>query len=157
MGAKRRYFLVVTSAAALALSGCTLSVPADPGGTLERVEGGVLRAGASVDDGLVSEEDGEVSGPLVDLVEEFAHTYRAKVRWTVGSEESLVAAVQRGELDIVVGGITSDTPWIDRTGASRGYPEIPQAGGRDIVMLVPLGENGFLFELESFLDEELKQ
>jgi len=38
---------------------------------------------------------------------------------------------------------------------SRGYTQIQGANGREIVMLVPLGENAFLTKLETFLDEEV--
>lgn len=142
--------------AVLALSGCGLSVPADPDGTLDRVTGSVLHAGATVEDGLVDETDSEVSGPLVALVEEFARAQDAEVEWTVGSEESLVGALERGELDVVVGGFTAETPWADRAGTSRGYPGIQGSAGRELVVLVPLGENRLLLELESFLDKELR-
>lgn len=38
---------------------------------------------------------------------------------------------------------------------TRGYTAIDGADGRSIVFLVPLGENAFLSELETFLDEEV--
>ncbi len=138
-------------ALALVLTGC--SVPADPDGTMDRIQGDTLRAGASLEDGLVEAADGTVTGPLAELVEEFAHRHDADVDWTTGSEESLVTALEERRLDIVVGGITADTPWVDRVGATRGYPEI--AEGRELVLLVPPGENRLLFELEQFLDGEL--
>lgn len=140
---------------AVALAGCGLQVPTDPNGTLNRIQGSVLRAGASVDAGLVDVDDSAVSGPLPDLVNAFADRYDADVEWTVGSEESLVTALEKGSLDIVVGGITAETPWADRAGVTRGYLNIPGAGGREIVLLVPLGENRLLSELELVLDEEL--
>lgn len=142
-------------AVALILSGCAVSVPADPQGTFDRVQNGALRVGASIEDGLVVDVDGELVGPLVDLVEEFADRHDAEVQWTVGSEESLVDALDRGELDLMVGGMTPDTPWIDQAGATRGYPVTTPRGEHEMVMLVPLGENRFLTELETFLDEEV--
>lgn len=38
---------------------------------------------------------------------------------------------------------------------TRGYPGIEGAGGRELVMLVPLGENAFLSALETYLDGEV--
>ncbi|MGV9768061.1 hypothetical protein ACWDR7_01020 [Microbacterium sp. NPDC003461] len=154
---RRRPWLRVAAllAAALSLPACGLSIPADPDGTLDRVSGGTLRAGASADPGLVEVRGGEPEGPLVDLVEEFADRIDADAEWTVASEESLVTGLEEGRLDLAVGGFTDATPWSDRGGLTRGYPGIPGADGRPIAVLVPLGENAMLAELEAFLDEEV--
>ncbi|MBM7466677.1 hypothetical protein [Microbacterium esteraromaticum] len=140
---------------AIALSGCGISVPTDPDGTLEHVTGGELRIGASPDHGLVDIGTSTPSGPLPDLAGEFAKTLDASPEWTVGSEETLVGMLEAGDLDLIVGGFTEKTPWIDKAGITRGYSGIPGADGRKIVMLVPLGENAFLSDLERFLDKEV--
>ena len=140
---------------AFGLTGCGLSIPSDPDGTLDAVTNGELRVGVSPDPGLVEIVGDEPSGPVVDLVEGFAHSIDADVTWTVGTEESLVGEIEAGGLDLVAGGITADTPWVDRVGVTRGYPHIEGAKGRTLVMLVPLGENAFLSRLEEFLDEEV--
>jgi hypothetical protein len=134
-----------------------MTIPSDPDNALRRVEAGTLRAGAAYEAGLVEFSGGEMTGPLVELVEDFAQAHGAHVTWTAGSEESLVGALEAGELDIAVGGMTTDTPWLDRAGLTRGYPEIPGSGGRDIVLMVPLGENRLLFELETYLDAAVGQ
>jgi len=139
----------------LALGGCGLTVPADPDGTLETVSGGELRVGTAPDGDLVRIEHGEPTGSIVDLVDGFASRLHAETDWTVASEETLVTMLEEGHLDLVAGGITSDTPWVDEAGVTRGYRGIEGADGREIVMLVPLGENAFLSSLERFLDEEV--
>jgi ABC-type amino acid transport substrate-binding protein len=139
----------------LSLSGCGLAVPADPDGTLETVSGGELRVGTAPDGDLVRIEDGEPTGSIVDLVDGFASRIHAETDWTVASEETLVSMLEDGDLDLVAGGITSETPWVDKAGVTRGYRGIEGADGREIVMLVPLGENAFLSSLERFLDEEV--
>lgn len=139
----------------LALLGCSLQVPSDPEGTLDRVSGGVLRVGASIEGDLVHEDDGSVSGTEAALVEDFAESIDARVEWTVGGEEHLVEQVKSGDLDLVIGGITDQTPWVEEVGVTRGYPGIPGAEGRSLVMIVPPGENRFLSELERFLDERV--
>lgn len=139
----------------LALSGCGLTVPADPNGTLETVTGGELRVGTAPDGDLVRTDGGEPTGPIVDLVDGFASRIHAESDWTVASEETLVTMLEHGDLDLIAGGITSETPWVDKAGVTRGYSGIDCADGREIVMLVPLGENTFLSSLERFLDEEV--
>lgn len=137
------------------LSGCGITMPADPDGTLDSVRGGELRVGASPDPGLVEVTGPEPAGPLPDLVEEFGETLDAETVWTVGSEETLVGMLEAGDLDLVIGGFTDETPWVDHAGTTRGYPGIDGADGRSLVMLVHPGENAFLSELERFLDEEV--
>lgn len=139
---------------ATALAGCGLTIPADPEGTLQSVSGGELRVGVSPDPGLVSRDD-PPTGSIPELVSGFASSIDADVEWTVASEETLVGMLERGDLDLVAGGMTDATPWIDKAGVTRGYPGVDGADGRSLVMLVPLGENAFLSALERYLDEEV--
>ncbi|MGV2984599.1 hypothetical protein ACNPNP_12930 [Microbacterium sp. AGC85] len=137
------------------LTGCGITVPTDPDGTLHSVTGGELRVGVSADEGLADASGANPTGPLVDLVDGFAASLDAEVDWTVGSEETLVVMLEEGDLDLVVGGLTDQTPWADRVGVTRGYQGIDGAENRAIVMFVPLGENAFLTSLETFLDTEV--
>lgn len=137
------------------LSACSISIPADPDDTLGSVTGGVLRVGTSPDGELVDVSGADPSGTIVDLVDRFADSIDADTEWTVASEETLVTELEAGDLDLIAGGITPDTPWIDKAGVTRGYRGIEGADGRELVMLVPLGENAFLSKLERFLDEEV--
>ena len=154
MSARLRGALVAV-AMTTALAGCGISVPVDPDGTLQSVSGGELRVGVSVDEGLAEVTAGALTGPLIDVTSAFAESLDAEVRWTVGSEETLVVMLEDGDLDLVVGGLTDQTPWADRVGVTRGYRDIDGAEDRSIVMFVPLGENAFLSELEEFLDTEV--
>ena len=139
------------------LAGCGLTIPADPDGTLDSVTGGELRVGVSPDGELVRVDGGTPSGSVVELVDDFARSIDAEPTWTVATEESLVRMLETGDLDLIAGGITADTPWVDKAGVSRGHSGIDGADGRELVMLVPLGENAFLSRLEGFLDEEVGQ
>ncbi|WP_258130971.1 hypothetical protein [Microbacterium sp. MYb66] len=158
---RRRVVRLATSLAGLtligALSGCGLTIPADPDGTLDTVTGGELRVGTSPDGALVEVRGDEPTGSIVELVDRFAESIHAEPDWTVASEETLVAMLEAGDLDLIAGGITPDTPWIDKAGVTRGYRGIDGADGRELVMLVPLGENAFLSRLETFLDAEAGQ
>lgn len=137
-------------ALSVAVTSCV--VPADPDGTTTRVQDGVLRAGASPSTGEVIVNGLRVSGPLPDLIDGFAADLDARVEWTIGSEEQLVDALENGTLDVAVGGMSAQTPWVDRAGVTREYV-LPS--GESFVVLVPLGENAFQAALERYLDEEL--
>ncbi|MDQ0644293.1 transporter substrate-binding domain-containing protein [Microbacterium murale] len=151
----RRGGALLALAMIASLAGCGISVPVDPDGTLQSVTGGDLRVGVSSDEGLAEVSADTPTGPLIDLVDAFAESLDAEVEWTIGSEETLVVMLEEGDLDLVVGGLTDQTPWADRVGVTRGYSGIDGADGRSIVMFVPLGENAFLTELERFLDAEV--
>ena len=117
-------------------TGCTY--PADPDGTLDRVEGGVLRAGVSPSPHAREE---------IALIEGFAGRLGARVRWTRDGEEHLIKRLEAGDLDIVVGGLTRTSPWSTHAALTQ-----PYAGQR--VMATPLGENAWLVRLERYLLEE---
>ena len=139
------------AAVVVLLAGC--GIPVDPDGTLDRVTGGDLRVGVSPHEGFTEVIGGEPSGPEVELVTEFAETLDAEPRWVVGGEEALVGELETGELDLVIGGITDASPWSQQAGMTAPYREAPGPNGalEKRVMLVPLGENGFVVELERFL------
>ncbi|KZE88612.1 hypothetical protein [Microbacterium sp. TNHR37B] len=139
------------------LSGCSAlsSIPTDPDGSLDRITGGTVRVGVTDAPGLVEMEGDRAAGPLADLVVGFAEERDARVQWTAGSEEELVDRLETGDLDLAIGGMTEETPWLDRASVTRGYDGIPGAAGRRIVVLLPLGENGLQSALEAFLDERV--
>lgn len=143
----------VATTLALALTGC--GIPADPDGSLDRITGGVLRAGASPSGNLVMVDGDEVSGVLPEVIEDFAAARDARVEWTVDSEEDLVDDLASGRLDVAVGGMTAQTPWAEQVSVTRAYPELPGANGADVVILLPMGENGLQAAIEGFLDEEV--
>lgn len=140
---------------ALLLTGCAARFPADPEGTLERVQGGVLRVGVTENAPWVDlSGGGEPSGTEPTLVLEFAERLDADVEWTAGSEATLAEALESGELDLVIGGFLEDTPWAEHGAVTRPYVDAGTGEGTDRhVMLTPMGENAFLVALESFLDE----
>lgn len=154
-------FLRRSSGALIALlltflvAGCGLTIPTDPEGTLDSVTGSTMHVGASPEPGLVGLEGEQPRGPLVDLTEKFAESIDARIEWTVASEETLVTNLEEGSIDLAIGGFTDQTAWTDRAGITRGYKNIEGADQRSLVFLVPMGENAFLAELETFLDEEV--
>jgi polar amino acid transport system substrate-binding protein len=138
----------------LLAAGCGLTIPADPDNTLERVTGSTIRVGVSPNPPWTDTGGaGEPSGTEVDLVREFAGTRQAQVDWVVGGEEPLIAALERGELQLVIGGLTSETPWSEKAAISKPYAETrdPEGKRKKLVMAAPMGENEFLLALEKFL------
>ena len=147
---------VLICAAAVGLVGCGVQIPADPHGTLERVEGGTLRVGATeLSPWVEMDAGGEPTGLEPELVTEFAETLDAEVQWATGSEAHLLDALERGEIDMVIGGFRDDTPWTDGGAVTRPYTERrTEHGVEKHVMIVRMGENALLTELETFLHEE---
>ena len=76
----------------------------------------------------------------------------------MGGEEPLIGELEHGRLDLVVGGLTADSPWSDKAAITKPYTEAPDATGKPVgrVMAAPMGENAFLLELEEFLLREAK-
>lgn len=137
------------------VTGCA-AIPADPHGTLERVSGGTLHVGVSPNGEFATVDGDAVEGREVAVVEDFADSLDAEIEWTVGSEEALVRALERLDLDLVIAGLTDATPWLAHAGVTRPYGEFTDEEGRThkLVMLVPMGENAFLTSLETFLTND---
>ena len=140
------------------MTGCDLSgptFPADPDGTLERVRADqVLRAGAAPHPGGVEVDDGRPTGREVRLVEEYAESLDVEVQWTVGTEEHLVGLLEEGRLDLAVGGLTDQNPWVEKVALTRPYVEVTVGGTTEAhVVMLRMGENALLTSLERWLDE----
>ena len=156
MAARRAFlaFALIGTAVLLAvLTGCS-SFPADPDGTLDRVRGGVLRVGVSHNEPWVQVvEETEPTGIEPELIQRFAATLQATIEWQPGGEEALMTDLEHGRLDLVIGGLTAESPWTDKAAITRPYAEARSQEGKTEkhVMAAPLGENAFLLELEKFL------
>ena len=89
----------------------------------------------------------------MDLLTGFAQGEDATVEWTPGAESELITAMTRGDLDVVVGGLTSDSPWQQEVALTRPYAKAvaPDGGTVEMVMATPLGENALLVALETYL------
>lgn len=151
-----RFTCCLVLLAGLVLTGCGIGIPSDVEGTLERVRAeGVLRAGASPDPGWVELRDGaEPAGREPELVEEFARHLGVEVEWTVAGEEHLVGLLEEGGLDLAVGGVTDQNPWVAKVALTRPYAEVSAGGTTEAhVMMLRMGENAFQSELERWLDD----
>ncbi|MFH5823812.1 transporter substrate-binding domain-containing protein [Georgenia sp. AZ-5] len=138
------------------LTGCGATIPTDPDGTLDRVTStGVLRVGVSPNPPwtIVTSQEAPPRGTEAELVGEFAESLGAEIEWTVGGEEALVGELERGQLDLVIGGLTARSPWSQKAALTYRYTTAvgPEGTEELHVMAAPMGENAFLVELEHFL------
>jgi polar amino acid transport system substrate-binding protein len=114
--------VLVTLLAALLAAGC--QYPRDPDGTLNRVEGGVMRVGVTAADPWVLLEGDEPSGGVeVELARRFARDVGARIEWVHGSEEELVDAAKEGQVDLILAGLTSKSRWKKDVAFTRPYVE----------------------------------
>jgi polar amino acid transport system substrate-binding protein len=108
--ARRRLPAVVCALAALA-AGCQF--PADPEGTLDRVEGGTMRVGVIHDPPwVILGEGSDPAGVEPELVRRFAETIDAEIEWVEGTEADLAAAMGGFQLDLMIGGLTREFPYV---------------------------------------------
>lgn len=153
----RRFLpLMVALPLALFLGGCGLSIPSDPDGVFDRIEGGVLSIGVSPEHGLIEKGEDGANGPLAELMNDFAVQHDAGIEWVFAGEESLIDALTNLEVFVLLGGFSAESPWSEHAGMTRAYTISTDGKEREIVLLIPMGQNRLLAELESFLDERLQ-
>ncbi|QIN83780.1 transporter substrate-binding domain-containing protein [Rubrobacter tropicus] len=110
-------------AALVAISSGGCGFPRDPMGTLERVRGGQMRVGVVANEPW-TRANGEPSGVEVELIEDFAGELRAETVHVRGTTPELLQAARQGEVDVVVGGFTDESPGIreqKEAGITRPY------------------------------------
>lgn len=148
--------ILVFTTAVCALAAC--GIPRDPEGTLERVQGGVVRVGVVHNPPWASlAASGDPAGVEPRLVRALAAELGARVEWVPGGESELLGALEHHGLDLVIGGLSAASPWSPKLGFSRPYytdtlavaGEAPSQEQR--VFAVPPGENGWLTRVERFL------
>lgn len=143
---------------AVLLAACGAVLPRDPEASLARAEErGALLVGVAESPPWVVRRGGEAAGVEADLVRGFAAGRGLRVEWRWGGVEEHLGALERFELDLVAGGLTSDSPWGKRVALTRRYVATRRPGERKParhVLAVPPGENRLLGELERFLGGE---
>jgi membrane-bound lytic murein transglycosylase MltF len=123
--------------------------PDDPDKTLEKITNGTLKVGYSENTPWVFKNNHEAGGIEALLIKDFAFNYNANIEWINGSEEKLIQKLENKEIDIVIAGFTSKTPWQKKKiGITRPY--ITEAGKKHVICLKQ-GENRFQVALEEFL------
>jgi polar amino acid transport system substrate-binding protein len=117
-----RRFLLLLIAVIFCSSGCS-NLPRDPKETLRSVQGGRLRVGLVEHSPWVVRTEGEPAGAEIELARQFAQELGAKPEWYWGSEQQHMEALEHYELDLVLGGLTDETPWSKHVGLTSPYFE----------------------------------
>ncbi len=130
--------------------------PRDPEETLSNIRsGGTMRVGVVENPPWTSFDGDGPGGVEVELVERFAAELGSEIAWIRGGESELMRELERFELDLVIGGLTKDSPWSKRVGFSRVYFSESREGKKEEhVIAVPPGENGWVMRLDRFLKRE---
>lgn len=135
-------------AAIVGLQGCE-PWPRDPEGTLDAAAGGTLAVGATeAPPYLVRDAEG-AAGPEAELVDAFAQGIGAAVEWRWGAQDGHLEALERYELDLVVGGLREASPWKERVGFTRPWRV---EGETRHVLAAPPGENRMVVALDRLIE-----
>lgn len=145
--------LLLSALPLLSACGIVSSIPADVDGTYDRARDGTLVVGVSEHPPWVNVDGdtGEVTGSEADLLNSFAQSINAEIEWRPGPESVLAERIKDGEVDLVVGGLTTTAPWASHMALTRPYAVVE---GENMVMGVRLGENELLVALERHLARE---
>ena len=105
--------------AVAALAGCQF--PRDVEHTLDRVEGGTMRVGVSDNEPWVNLDGSQPSGVEPEIVRGFAESIDAEIEWVQGDSEELVEALETGQLDVVIAGLTRKSEFRRKVALTRPY------------------------------------
>jgi polar amino acid transport system substrate-binding protein len=133
----------------MAVGSASCGIPRDADHTLDHVQGGVVRVGVVDHAPWAHASDSGVVGVEPTLVADLARELHARPEWRRGSESELLQALHERKLDIVVGGLTADSPWKRKVAFTH-----PYEGGEHAkhVLAVAAGENAWLMRVEQYLE-----
>lgn len=88
---------------------------------MDRIEGGTLRVGVIDAPPFTTVRAGRIGGLEAKLIREFAAEHDADVSFAVGTEAELVEALAGFQLDVVIGGLTRQSPYATEVALTRPY------------------------------------
>lgn len=115
----RTYTLWLCLFISLTLLGCRY--PKNIERDMSSIEGGTLYIGVTENPPWIIRQDQQPRGLEADLLNAFADTLNATVEWQWGSENELLQALKHHQLDIVAGGLTSNTRISQLAAATRPF------------------------------------
>jgi polar amino acid transport system substrate-binding protein len=143
----------------LVLSGvAACDLPRDARGTLARVTNHQIKVGVVHAPPWVVDSGDGVGGVEGDFVHDLAADLNARIEWVRQPESALLEAVHEGEIDLVIGGLKDDLPWVTEVAFTRPY-QVEKVDDREIrhVLAVPPGENAWLVSIDRHLYSRFKQ
>jgi hypothetical protein len=134
----------------LLVAGCA-NYPRDPAGTLDRIRAErVFRVGIIAGD-MPAAERAKVQAYLAAVSGETG----ARPQLSTGAAEPLLLRLKQGALDLVVGPLAADSPWLDDVSIIE--PLAERREGEETVALSPIarnGENAWIMLLERAARDE---
>lgn len=88
---------------------------------MSSIEGGTLYIGVTENPPWITQQGQQPRGLEADLLNTFAETMNAYIEWHWGSENELLQALKHHQLDIVAGGLTSNTRINQLVATTRPY------------------------------------
>ncbi len=104
----------------LTLAGCD-DYPNDPENTLHEVTGGTMVVGLLESPPWVELDGAEPAGIEVDLVRGLARDLDSRIEWVGRGDTHVLEALEKGEIDVVIGGLTQGSPWSSRLAFTSPY------------------------------------
>ena len=139
---------IVAMVFCLWLGGCDI-YPKDPHKTLQNI-----RETSTINIGVIEAPPWAshitMEGPEIDIARAFANHLNVAPHWVPISIHQAVEKLDLGELDIVIGGLTTTTPY-EGIGLTRPYKETDNDDSDQHVLGLRRGENHLLIELETFI------
>ena len=129
---------------ALLCGTCACDIPRDPDGTLKRV-----RAEHSFRVGLIASGDRRVGADREQaFLKRVAAASGARAVVTEGAAEPLLIDLEEGKLDLVVGPVSPDSPWVKEVAILRPLAQTIEGPRLLIVPIARNGENAWIMLLE---------
>lgn len=133
------------------ISGCD-NYPKDVQHSFDNIKASQrIRVGVIEQSPWAIENDTNLSGIEIEIINAFATSLDVTPQWLVLSEAQATLLLEQYKLDVVVGGLTEDNPRKDSIAFTRPYLEINNGQKHRHVMAVPKGENRLMVTLERFL------
>jgi polar amino acid transport system substrate-binding protein len=126
-----RLCLFVLTCGVLLSPACT-NLPRDPKSTLQEIQRRPVRVGLLENAPWVVRVGSEPAGAEVELIREFAAQLGTTPEWHWGGEDEQFEALEHYGLDLVIGGLSSRTPWKSKIGLTSPYfSETIRVGSRE--------------------------
>ena len=126
------------------ISVVSCNFPKDPNSTFQKIKKKGLLIGVVNNPPYRIVKDSSFTGKEVGILKEFCNSEDLSYRFITASETDLVKNLKNFKIDIVIGGFEKNSVWKKDVGMTKPYDKVH-------VLLIPKGENRFLYQLEKYL------